>query len=169
MKRKIKISAIVLLSAGVVVGCNDPASEVAMITLVDAVTEEVKTPRQVCNDVAVSQSKEQGDKVIGTVAGGAAGAALGNQIGGGSGKTIATATGTVAGAVVGRKVQDSMKEDEVVTHTETKCHTEYTTSTDIVGYDVTYEFGEQVLVVRLEDKPQSNTFPVMDGEVLLPQ
>lgn len=163
------VVAMVSITAAVV-GCKDSSLEVAQITFVDAVTKEVKTPHQICQDVAVSRQVESDDgKVMGTVAGGAAGAALGSQIGGGSGKTIATATGTVAGAVVGRKVQEGMKDAETITTTEKQCHTEYTTSTEVVGYDVTYELDGKVATARLNNKPLTNTFPVENGRVVLPQ
>lgn len=108
-------------------------------------------------------------KIIGTIGGAAAGAALGNQVGGGSGKTIATAVGTVAGAMTGRKIQDNAQKNDTITTTERRCSTEYTTSTQVDGYDVTYEIGGASTTVRLAKKPTTNTFPIVSGQVVLPQ
>lgn len=158
----------------VLAGCKDkipPAPTQANITLIDAVTETVKNPHQVCKDVVVTQQVEPTDdnKILGTVGGAAAGAALGNQIGGGSGKIIATAAGTIAGALTGRKIQENVQKGDVITTTKQRCHTEYTTSEKVVGYDVTYEVAGAPTTVRLANKPATKSFPIQDGNVVLPQ
>ncbi|MGY0617023.1 glycine zipper 2TM domain-containing protein [Vibrio sp. FJH11] len=158
----------------VLAGCKDktpPAPTQANITLIEAVTETVKNPHQVCKDVVVTQQVEPTDdnKILGTVGGAAAGAALGNQIGGGSGKIIATAAGTIAGALTGRKIQENVQKGDVITTTKQQCHTEYTTSEKVVGYDVTYEVAGAPTTVRLANKPSTKSFPIQDGNVVLPQ
>lgn len=169
-----KSIAIATAVVAVLAGCKDktpPAPTEANITLVEAVTETVKNPHQVCKDVVVTHKVEPTDnnKILGTVGGAAAGAALGNQIGGGSGKVIATAAGTVAGAMTGRKIQDNVQKGDVVTSTEKQCHTEYTASEKVVGYDVTYEVAGAPTTVRMQSKPAGKTFPIQDGKVVLPQ
>ncbi|MGP8308868.1 glycine zipper 2TM domain-containing protein [Vibrio sp. YIC-376] len=154
-------------------GCKDktpPAPTQANITLIEAVTETVKNPHQVCKDVVVTQQVEPTDnnKILGTVGGAAAGAAIGNQIGGGSGKIIATAAGTIAGALTGRKIQENVQKGDVITTTKQQCHTEYTTSEKVVGYDVTYEVAGALTTVRLASKPAAKSFPIQDGNVVLP-
>ncbi|MGR5237153.1 glycine zipper 2TM domain-containing protein [Vibrio alfacsensis] len=169
-----KSIAIATAVVAVLAGCKDKtpsAPTEANITLVEAVTETVRNPHQVCKDVVVTHQVQPKDenKLLGTVGGAAAGAALGNQIGGGSGKVIATAAGTIAGALAGREIQDNVQKGDVVTTTEKQCHTEYTTSEKVSGYDVTYEVAGTPTTVRLQSKPAGNTFPIQDGKVVLAQ
>ncbi|NVC94488.1 glycine zipper 2TM domain-containing protein [Vibrio natriegens] len=169
--KSIAIAAVVV---AVLAGCKEktpPAPTQANITLIEAVTETVKNPHQVCKDVVVTQQVAPTDdnKILGTVGGAAVGAALGNQIGGGSGKIIATAAGTIAGALTGRKIQENVQKGDVVTTTKQQCHTEYTTSEKVVGYDVTYEVAGAPTTVRLASKPATKSFPIQDGNVVLPQ
>lgn len=169
-----KSIAIAAAVVAVLAGCKDktpPAPTEANITLVEAVTETVKNPHQVCKDVVVTHqvAPKDNNKILGTVGGAAAGAALGHQIGGGSGKVIATAAGTIAGAMAGREIQDNVQKGDVVTSTEKRCHTEYATSEKVVGYDVTYEVAGAPTTVRMESKPAGKTFPIQDGKVVLPQ
>ncbi|MCK6265771.1 glycine zipper 2TM domain-containing protein [Vibrio sp. ZSDE26] len=165
------VAGAILLSA-----CKEEAPEIvepthATITLVEAVTEEIKTPHEVCNDVVVTKKSDVKDegKVLGTLGGAAAGAALGNQVGGGSGKTVATAVGTVAGAMTGRKIQDNAQQNSTVTTTERRCTTKYTASTEVVGYDVTYKVAGLTTTTRMKNQPQENTFPIIGGQVIIPQ
>ncbi|MFA0438342.1 hypothetical protein BCU70_03805 [Vibrio sp. 10N.286.49.C2] len=160
------VTGVFLLSA-----CKEEAPTHATITLVEAVTQSIKTPHQVCNDVVVTKQadiKDEG-KVLGTLGGAAAGAALGNQVGGGSGKTVATAVGTVAGAMTGRKIQDNAQKNDTVSTTEKRCSTEYTTSTQVAGYDVTYDVAGTSTTVHMDKKPQTDTFPIVSGQVIIPQ
>ena len=66
--------------------------EYAQVTDVQPIKQQVKTPREVCKDVAVTRQAPVKDQhqIAGTVVGAIAGGLLGNQIGGGSGKKIAT-------------------------------------------------------------------------------
>ncbi|CAM2980441.1 glycine zipper 2TM domain-containing protein [Vibrio mytili] len=171
---KIKSIAIAAVVFAVLAGCKEKtptAPTQANITLIESVTEAVKKPHQVCKDVVVTQQVEPTDdnKILGTVGGAAAGAAIGNQIGGGSGKIIATAAGTIAGALTGRKIQENVQKGDVVSTTRQQCHTEYTTSEKVVGYDVTYEVAGAPTTVRLASKPTVKSFPIEDGKVVLPQ
>ncbi|MDF2152997.1 glycine zipper 2TM domain-containing protein [Vibrio sp. CAU 1672] len=169
---KIKSIAMAMSAVVLLAGCQEetPPPTKAYITVVEAVTEEVQRPHQVCEDVLVTHQVAPKDenKLLGTIGGAAAGAALGNQIGGGSGKVIATAAGTIAGALAGREIQDNVQKGDVVTSTETQCHTEYVASQQVVGYDVTYEIAGVPTTVHLEDKPEGHTFPIQDGQVILP-
>lgn len=175
---KIKTIVLAMTAVTVLSACKQEEQVVevaepkeANITLVEAVTEQVSTPHEVCQDVVVTEQVAPKDenKLLGTVGGAAAGAALGNQVGGGKGKVVATAAGTVAGAVAGRKIQENAQQNNTVTHVETECTTEYTTSSQVVGYDVTYEVMGTPLTVRLNNKPEGNSFPIEDGNVILPE
>ncbi|MGR5456914.1 glycine zipper 2TM domain-containing protein, partial [Vibrio alfacsensis] len=90
--------------------------------------------------------------------------ALGNQVGGGSGKTVATAVGTVAGAMTGRKIQENAQKNDTISTTERRCTKKYTTSTKVVGYDVTYEVSGAPTTIRMDSKPKTDTFPLVSGQ-----
>ncbi|WP_455292330.1 glycine zipper 2TM domain-containing protein [Vibrio parahaemolyticus] len=145
-----KSIAIATAVVAVLAGWKDktpPAPTQANITLVEAVTETVKNPHQVCKDVVVTQQVEPTD----------------------DNKIIATAAGTIAGALTGRKIQENVQKGDVITTTKKQCHTEYTTSEKVVGYDVTYEVAGAPTTVRMASKPATKTFPIQDGKVVLPQ
>lgn len=80
-----KSIAIAAAVVAVLAGCKDktpPAPTEANISLVEAVTETVKNPHQVCKDVVVTHqvAPKDNNKILGTVGGAAAGAALGNKL-----------------------------------------------------------------------------------------
>ncbi|OEF23261.1 hypothetical protein A1QC_12210 [Vibrio rumoiensis 1S-45] len=167
---KIRTLTLSLLTIAVLAGCKDKEPTTAKITMVDAVTEQVKTPHQVCKDVAITSQVEATDKhkILGTAGGGAAGAALGHQIGDGTGQDIATVAGGVAGAALGRKVQGNAQGNNTVTTTQNQCHTEYTESENVTGYKVTYEFNGEQKTIQMKEKPTTKSFPVENGQVVLP-
>ena len=74
------------------------------------VTEKIRTPREVCREVAETHQapvKDQ-NRIAGTAIGAVLGGVLGNQVGGGKGKTLATvAIGTTIQElqVAGRKAK----------------------------------------------------------------
>lgn len=168
-----KAVALVVITMLAMSGCQkeQEAPTEAKITFVEAVTKAIKTPHQECNDVVVTRQAEVRDenKLLGTLGGAAAGAALGNQVGGGSGKTVATAVGTVAGAMTGRKIQENAQKNDTISTTERRCTTKYTTSTKVVGYDVTYEVSGTSTTIRMDSKPKTGTFPIVSGQVVIPQ
>jgi uncharacterized protein YcfJ len=99
------------------------------------------TPREVCNDVVVSERLPERDgNVGGTVAGALIGAAVGNQIGGGDGRKAATLGGAVAGGYVGNRVDRNHVGGRVVQRTQRQCRTVNSTSTSsrTVAWNVTY-------------------------------
>ncbi|NOI13582.1 glycine zipper 2TM domain-containing protein [Vibrio hepatarius] len=168
---KIRALVLAMVATTALSACKEEAPKVANITMVESVTKTVKTPYQECLNVVVTKKAAPTDenRILGTVGGAAAGAALGNQIGGGSGKVIATAAGTIAGALAGREIQGNIQDNNVVSTTEKQCHTEYKTSTTVIGYDVTYEIKGVPTTVRLDKKPAGKTFPIQDGKVVLPE
>ncbi|MFV0576678.1 MAG: glycine zipper 2TM domain-containing protein [Vibrio sp.] len=168
---KIRALTLSFLSLAILAGCKDDKPQTAKIVMVDAVMEQVKTPKQVCENVTVTHQRAPTDqhKVVGTVTGGTAGGVIGHQIGGGHGKDIATAVGAIAGAAVGRHVQGNMQQNDTYTTTQKKCHTEYTTSEKQNGYNVTYEFNGQQQTIQMKEKPTVTEFPVVDGKVYFPQ
>ena len=161
--------AMVVLAAGAVTGYNAlHKPKFAEVVAMKEITETIKTPREVCEDVQVQKQSPVKDpyRVTGTVIGGVAGGRLGHQIGGGKGKTVATVAGAAGGAYVGNQVQGSMQKSDVVTTTKRVCRTVYDKSQKVVGYDVTYRLEGNEGVVRTPFKPGA-TLPVKNGQVVV--
>ncbi len=142
--------------------------EYAEVLAVQPVKETIKTPREVCKDVAVTRQKPVQDQhqIAGTAIGAVVGGLLGNQVGGGSGKKIATVAGAVGGGYAGNKVQENMQANDTYTTTETRCSTVTDTSEKVVGYDVRYQLDGKEGQVRMERDPGSR-IPVKDGQLVL--
>lgn len=139
--------------------------EYAEVLAVQPVKETIKTPREVCKDVAVTRQKPVQDQhqIAGTAIGAVVGGLLGNQVGGGSGKKIATVAGAVGGGYAGNKVQENMQANDTYTTTETRCSTVTDTSEKVVGYDVKYQLDGKEGQVRMERDPGAR-IPVKDGQ-----
>jgi uncharacterized protein YcfJ len=167
------VGAVVATAGGVIAGFNllgDKEPEYAEVINVVEATEDVQTPREVCEDVPVTRQAPVKDehKILGTVTGAVIGGVLGNQIGGGSGKKIATVAGAAAGGYAGNKVQGNMQEKDTVTTMERRCRTVTDTSTKVIGYDVTYRLGDIQDTVRM-DHPPGQRIPVENGQLVLGQ
>jgi uncharacterized protein YcfJ len=142
--------------------------EYAEVINVEEISETVNTPREVCEDVAVSKKAPVKDehKIAGTAIGAVAGGLLGHQIGGGRGKTLATVAGAAAGGYAGNKVQENMQDNDTYTTTERRCHTVTDSHENVVGYDVTYTIGEEQGTVRMNEKP-GKRIPVENGQLVM--
>lgn len=167
------VGAVIATAGGAFAGYSVLANKTpthAEVTRVTAVTETVKTPREVCQDVPVTRQKPVQDenRVLGTVAGAVVGGLLGNQVGGGSGKKIATVAGAAAGGYAGNKTQERMQANSTYTTTETRCETQYDSSERTVGYDVEYRIGDETGQVRMGSDP-GKQIPLQDGELVLSQ
>lgn len=167
------LGAVVATAGGAFAGYNALANKTpthADVTNVAAIKETVKTPREVCQNVAVTRQKPVQDQhqVLGSVAGAVVGGLLGNQVGGGSGKKIATVAGAAAGGYAGNKTQERMQANSTYTTTETRCETVYDSSDKIVGYNVDYRIGEETGRVRMSSDPGSK-IPLKEGELDLSQ
>lgn len=140
----------------------------AEVLAVEPVKETIKTPREVCKDVAVTRQRPVKDQhqIAGTAIGAIAGGLLGNQIGGGTGKKIATVAGAVGGGYAGNKVQENMQANDTYTTTETRCNTVTDTSEKVVGYNVKYDLDGKVGQVRMDRDPGAR-IPVRDGQLVL--
>jgi uncharacterized protein YcfJ len=140
----------------------------AKIISVDEVTKTVNVPRQECWDQVVTHRQPAKDRhqMLGTIAGAAMGGLVGNQIGGGSGKDIATAAGVIAGGYAGNKTQERMQQGNTYQTVEKRCKTVYDSKKEIAGYDVQYEFDDEIKTVRLDERPKGDSFPVEDGVVI---
>ena len=162
------IGAVVATAGGAIAMYGGTGPEYAQVTAVEEITETVNTPREVCEDVAVTRKAPVKDehKIAGTAIGAVVGGLLGNQVGGGSGKKIATVAGAAAGGYAGNKVQGNMQDKDTYTTTEQRCHTVTDTSENVVGYNVTYMIGDEEGTVRMDSEPQSR-IPVENGQLVL--
>lgn len=144
------------------------APEYAEVLAVKPINETIRTPREVCQDVAVTRQAPVQDqhKIAGTAIGAVVGGLLGNQVGGGNGKKLATVAGAVGGGYAGNKVQENMQAKDTYTATETQCTTVTDTSQKVVGYDVKYELDGKVGQVRMASDP-GKKIPLRDGQLVL--
>jgi uncharacterized protein YcfJ len=140
----------------------------AEVLAVEPATETTKTPKQVCDEVAVSEQAPVKDpnRIAGTAIGAVAGGVVGSQIGGGSGRTLATIAGAAGGGYAGNQVQKNLQEKNTVSRAETRCKTVYESHSKTVGYDVRYRLGEEEGEVRM-DHPPGPRIPVKGGELQL--
>ena len=141
----------------------------ATITKVEPIKETIQTPREVCEDVVVTEQAEVKDQhqVGGTVAGAAVGGIIGNQVGSGRGKTVATAAGAAAGGYIGNKAQERHQEGKTTTTTEQQCSTVTDTEERVIGYLVTYNLNGTTGTIKMDQAPSGSTLPVVDGKVAL--
>jgi uncharacterized protein YcfJ len=165
------IGAVVATAGGSIAGYNllskkEPAY--ADVLGVDEIRETVQTPREVCEDVPVTQQKPVQDqhRIAGTVAGAVIGGVLGHQIGSGKGKKIATLAGAAAGGYAGNKVQENIQANDTYTTTERSCHTVTDSHEEVIGYDVSYRLGDEEGNVRMDHKP-GDRIAVENGQLVL--
>jgi uncharacterized protein YcfJ len=145
--------------------------EYADVLGVQPIKEQVKTPRQVCKEVAVTRKAPVKDQhqILGTVLGAVAGGLLGNQVGGGNGRKLATVAGVAGGGYAGNRVQEGMQERDTYTTNQTRCNTVNDISDKVVGYDVKYQLAGKVGQVRMDRDP-GNQIPVnKQGQLVLGQ
>ncbi len=172
MVKGIVIGVVIATAGGVMAGYRVfVAPEVpthAQVLNVVAATETVSTPREVCETVEVTRQKPVKDEhqIIGTVAGAVLGGVLGNQVGGGSGKKLATLAGAAAGGYAGNKVQERTQAGNTYVTTEERCNTVTDNTEKLLGYDVTYQIGEETGQVRM-DKDPGEQLPLVDGQLAL--
>lgn len=140
----------------------------ARVVSVEPQNRTVTEPREVCQDVQVTQKAPVKDehRVAGTVIGGVLGAVIGNQIGNGKGRKIAKVAGAVGGAYAGNKVQEHMQDADTVTTTEKKCETVNDSHEVPDGYRVTYEWKGATRTVHMNSNP-GDRLPVRNGNVIL--
>ncbi|NRH26410.1 glycine zipper 2TM domain-containing protein [Pseudomonas sp. MS19] len=163
------LGAVAVTAGGAVATYNYVSGpDYAEVLAVKPINETIKTPREVCKDVAVTRRKPVQDQhqIAGTAIGAVVGGLLGNQVGGGSGKKIATAAGAIGGGYAGNKVQENMQNNDTYTTTETRCNTVTDTSQKLVGYNVKYNLDGKVGEVRMASDP-GRAIPVKDGQLVL--
>lgn len=148
----------------------DQGPEFAKVLAVNPVKETIKTPREVCREVAVTRQKpvQDSNRIAGTAVGAVVGGLLGNQVGGGNGKKIATVVGAVGGGYAGNQVQGRMQSNDTYTSTETRCSTVVDSHDKVVGYDVKYDISGEVGSVRMDRDP-GDKIPLREGQLVLTQ
>ncbi len=171
MMAGIAIGVVVAAAGGAMAGYNfignkEPAY--AQVLKVTEATQTIQVPREVCEDIAVTQQQPVKDekRIVGTVAGALLGGVLGNQVGGGSGKKIATVAGAAAGGYAGNKVQQNMQAKDTYTTIEKRCHSVNESKVKSLGYDVSYQLGDETGSVRMDHRP-GERIPVKDGQLVL--
>jgi uncharacterized protein YcfJ len=142
--------------------------EFAQVVNVEPIIETVSTPREVCRDVEVTQTRQAKDqhKIAGTVIGAVVGGVLGNQVGSGNGRKVATAAGAAAGGYAGNRIQGNMQKGNTDTTTEQRCETVYDKHDKQVGYTVRYRLGDTEEAVTMDHHP-GERIPVQDGKLVL--
>ncbi|MFY0990866.1 glycine zipper 2TM domain-containing protein [Halomonas sp. C05BenzN] len=152
---------------------QESGPQYAEIVGVEALTRTVETPREVCEDVVVSQAPSQApsrdpNRIVGTAAGAIVGGLLGNQVGGGSGKKLATVAGAVGGGLAGREVQGRIEANQRAQAapsqtTQRQCHTVVDTHQETEGYEVTWQHGEVTRTSRLDSPPEGDRVLLEEG------
>ena len=118
---------------------NDSSPIYGTVVASEAVTRDVASPQQVCRDLVVEERAPERDGLTGgTIAGAIVGGALGNQAGGGDGKKLATVAGAIAGGYAGREIDRRHEGGNVISRTEQQCETQSVSTTEVIGYDITY-------------------------------
>ena len=169
LKTGFALSSVALALSACGGGEGDIKASLATITGVEPIEEILKTPREVCEDVVVTTQAPVKDdhQIAGTAGGAVIGGALGNQIGGGSGNTIATAAGAVIGGAVGKKVQKDHQTGNTQTTTQRQCTTVVDETVQVEGYMVSYEIDGKPGSVRMDEPPQGDSIPVVNGQLVL--
>ena len=169
----IAIGVVIAAAGGSITGYKmfvNKEPEYAEVLNVTEVKQTVQVPREVCEDVAVTQQKPVKDekRIVGTVAGAVVGGVLGSQVGGGTGKKLATIAGAAGGGYAGNKIQKNMQEKDTVTTVEQRCRTVNESKVNVIGYDVSYKIGDEAGKVRMDHRPGAR-IPVKDGQLVLTQ
>lgn len=163
------VGAVVATTAGAIAGYKmlDRDPGYAQVVDVQPVTKTIKTPRQECHDVQVTETAPTRDKkqIAGSVIGAVVGGVVGHQIGDGNGQKIATVAGAAAGGYAGNRIQKRMQDGNTVTTNQQRCETVYDSHKERVGYDVRYRLGNEEGRVRMKHDP-GNRIPVRDGRVV---
>ena len=139
---------------------NEKQKRYGDVVSVDPIMRTVQEPKQVCQDVEVTERQPERDgNVGGTVAGAVVGGLLGNQVGKGSGRKAATVAGAVAGGFAGREIDKRHVGGKEIKRIENQCHTETVDVQKQDGYRVTYRTPEGKSVTKtMSEKPGSRVY-----------
>ena len=166
------IGGVVATAGGAIAGYNvvrdasPPAPEFAEVLRVEPAITRIAQEKEICRDVEIAHQKEPRDehRIAGTATGAVLGGLIGNQVGGGNGKKLATVVGAVAGGIAGNKVQQRAQGNDTYTTVESQCETVTNYVDKVIGYDVTYQIGEQQGSIRMDQEP-GELIPLVNGEL----
>lgn len=161
--------AVVATAGGAIAGytiLSEP--RYAQVVEVRPITKTVRTPRQECHDVQITQQAPTRDphRITGSAIGAVVGGVIGNQIGSGTGKKLATVAGAAAGGYAGNRIQKRAQERNTITTTEQHCETVYDSHEEQDGFEVHYRLGDEEGTVRMDHDP-GERIPVRDGKLVL--
>jgi len=127
----------------------------AQVVSVVPVRQDVNNPQQVCHDVVVNRTVPPKDQhqIAGMAIGAVAGGLLGHMVGAGKGNALATAAGAIGGGYAGKKIEESHQQGNVQSEVVHRCSTVANTSSNIVGYDVTYVYNGVTRTTRMDHDP----------------
>lgn len=139
------------------------AQEQARVLAAIPVTQQVSAPQQYCSDdVVQAQPRTTGTgAVLGAIIGGVAGNALGGGrhhyhgrhggYYGGPSRGTTTAIGAIAGGLIGHQVENANSGTSM--QTVRRCTTQSGYESQVIGYDVTYEYAGKRYTTRLDYDP----------------
>lgn len=125
------------------------AEDYAHVVSKSEIMGNVPVQQRVCENSTVQV--QQPNSGAGAVIGGIAGGLLGNTVGGGSGNAVATAAGAITGAIVGNQLES--QGNQPVTQQVQRCHLAQVAQSQVIGYNVTYEFGGKQYTTQVRNDP----------------
>lgn len=151
----IVVGAIAVTAGGALAGYKMWGPEYAEVTNVTPKMETIRTPREECRDVQVTEKAPVKDekRIAGTAIGAVVGGIIGSQIGSGDGRKVATAAGAAGGGYAGSKIQKNVQNKNTVTSTQQECRTVYDSRQEQDGYEVTYVLDGQTRTVHMDSDP----------------
>ena len=130
-------------------------SQYARVLSVEPVRQTVNSPKQICHDEVVSHTEQPKDQhqIAGMAIGALAGGLLGSRVGNGKGRALAAVAGAVGGGYAGKKIEQGHQQNQVTQTSERRCETVNNTVTNIIGYDVRYEYNGVIRTMRMDHDP----------------
>lgn len=131
----------------------------AEVIQVREIVEQVNQPVERCwveTTTALEQDAPQARTPAGAVMGAVAGGVIGNRFGKGQGNALATGAGIIAGAMLGDTLANGQRYGARPSTPPTevrRCSREDNWVSAVVGYDVTYRYGNLVQTSRYSQRP----------------
>lgn len=120
-------------------------------------TVEVSVPKKECWEEAVAVPTRHHESRTPEIFGAIVGAGIGRLFGSGRGQDVATVAGAVLGGSIGRdqKYRNRGNNDEVRYEQRCKVVDEFYSEERLQGYDVTYEYNDNVYTTQTQTDPGS--------------
>lgn len=128
--------------------------EYAKVLAVTPVRETISTPREICQDIAVTDQTLTEDqyRIAGAVIDADSSDLPGSQIV--DGENSVTAVDASGDGRIGNGGQENMPVDDAYTAAETLCYTVMDISEEISGYQVKYELNGRIGQIRMAYAPE---------------